>query len=95
MYGVAKELAKIPQALVGKSSYHIQNTQDFTEQVKNITLGIGECIISYYVTASFTSVPFNPALNITQAQTRTRPRTSPKDQTNCTAHHTGSGVLSS
>ena len=30
-YGVAKELAKILKPLVGKSPYHINNTQDFVE----------------------------------------------------------------
>ena len=62
-YGVAKELAKIPKPLVGKSPHHINNTQDFVEQVKHITLAPGECLSSYDVSASFTSVPVDPALN--------------------------------
>ena len=37
-YGVAKELTKILKPLVGKSPHHIKNTQDFVEQVKNVTL---------------------------------------------------------
>ena len=62
--GVAKELAKILKPLVGKSPHHISNTQDFVEQVKHITLAPGECLSSYDVSALFTSVPVDPALNI-------------------------------
>ena len=63
-YGVAKELAKILKPLVGKSQHHINSTQDYVEQVKLITLGPGECLSSYDVSALFTSVPIDPALNI-------------------------------
>ena len=63
-YGVAKELAKILEPLVGKSPHHINSTQDFVEQVKHITLAPGECLSSYDVSAMFTSVPVDPAINI-------------------------------
>ena len=63
-YGVAKELAKILQPLVGKSPHHINSTQDFVEQVKHITLAPWECLSSYDVSALFTSVPVVPALAI-------------------------------
>ena len=63
-YGVAKELAKILKPLVGKSPHHINSTKDLVEQVKHITLGPGECLSSYDVSALFTSVPVDPALNI-------------------------------
>ena len=64
-YGVAKELAKILKPLVGKSPHHISSTQDFVEQVvKHITVVPGECLSSYDVSALFTSVPVDPALNI-------------------------------
>ena len=59
-YGVAKELAKILKPLVGKSPHHI----NFVEQVKQIKLEPGECLSSYNVSALFTSVPIDPALNI-------------------------------
>ena len=62
-YGVAKELAKIIKPLVGKSPNHINSTQAFVEQVKHITLASGECLSSYDVSALFTSVPVDPALN--------------------------------
>ena len=63
-YGVAKELAKILKPLVGKSPHHITNTQDFVEQARQIILEPAECLSSYDVSALFTSVPVDPALNI-------------------------------
>ena len=63
-YGVAKELAKILKPLVGKSPHHITSTQDFVEQARHIELEPGECLSSYDVSALFTSVPIDPALNI-------------------------------
>ena len=63
-YGVAKELSKILKPLVDKSPHHINSTQDFVEQAKHITLAPGECLSSYDVSALFTSVPVDPALNI-------------------------------
>ena len=63
-YGVPEELAKILKPLVGKSTHHITSTQDFVEQAKQIKLEPGECLSSYDVSALFTSVPIDPALNI-------------------------------
>ena len=63
-YGVANELAKILKPLVGKSPNHITSTQDFVEQARHIKLEPGECLSSYDVSALFTSVPIDPALNI-------------------------------
>ena len=63
-YGVAKELAKILKHLVGKSPHHINSTQDFVEQARHFKLEAGECLSSYDVSALFTSVPIDPALNI-------------------------------
>ena len=39
-YGVAKELAKFLKPLVGKSPHHINSTNDFVEQVKQLTLAL-------------------------------------------------------
>ena len=63
-YGVAKELAEILKPLVDKSPHHANSTQDFVEEAKHITLPPGECLSSYDVSALFTSVPVDPALNI-------------------------------
>ena len=63
-YGVAKELAKILKPLVGSPQHHINSTQDFVEQARHFKLEAGECLSSYDVSALFTSVPIDPALNI-------------------------------
>ena len=63
-HGVAKELTKILKPLVSKSPHHINSTQDFVEQIKNVTLIPGECLSSYDVSALFTSVPVAPAIDI-------------------------------
>ena len=49
---------------MGASSHHVHNTRDFVEQIKDVRLKQGECIISYDVSALFTSVPINPVLEI-------------------------------
>ena len=65
-YNTAKELAKILKPVVGMSAHHVHNTRDFVEQLKDVRLKQRECIISYDVTALFTSVPIKPVLNITK-----------------------------
>ena len=65
-YSTAKELAKIMKPLVGMSAHHVYNTKDFVEYLKDIRLQQGECVISYDVTALFTSVPTQPVVNIIQ-----------------------------
>ena len=64
VYGMAKELSKILKPLVDKSSQHINNTQDFVEQVRHINLTPGKCLSSYDESALFTSVHIDPALKI-------------------------------
>ena len=62
-YETAKELAKILKPLVGKSMYHVHNTQDFIQQIKDIKLQKDQCMVSFDVKALFTSVPIRPAIN--------------------------------
>ena len=62
-YETAKELARILKPLVGKSIYHVQNTRDFIQQMKDIKLQEDQCMVSYDVKALFTSVPIKPAIN--------------------------------
>ena len=63
-YNAAKELAKILKPLVGLSNYHVHNTSDFVEQLKEVRLKKEESMVSYDVTALFTSVPIPPVLKI-------------------------------
>ena len=67
------ELTKILNPLVGKSPHHINSTQDFVEQVKNVTLLPEECLSSYDVSALLTSVPVDPALGIIKDTTEKDP----------------------
>ena len=61
---VAKELSRILRPLAGSSPHHIKNTGDFVQQLKGITLQANKNIVSYDVSALFTSVPIDPAINI-------------------------------
>ena len=63
-FEVAKVLAKILKPLVGKSPHHIQSTKDFVDRVSKVTLQPGGYLCSYDVTALFTSVLVDPALEI-------------------------------
>ena len=63
-YNTAKELAKILKPLVRLSTHHVHNTKDFVEQLKDVRLKQEESIISYDITALFTSVPIQPVLKI-------------------------------
>ena len=61
-YNTAKELAKILKPLVGLSNHHVHNTRDFVEQLKEVKMKKEESMVSYDVTALFTSVPIPPVL---------------------------------
>ena len=63
-YEGAKELSRILRPLVGNSPHYIKNTADFVQQLKGITLKANESIVSYDVSALFTSVPIDPTINI-------------------------------
>ena len=67
-YETAKELAKILKLLVGKSPHHVQNNQDFLDSIKGIKIKPEECIMSYDVSALFTSIPVEPAIKIIEQQ---------------------------
>ena len=65
-YETSKELARILCGnLVWKSPYHVHNTQDFIQQIKDIKLEEDQCIASCDVKALFTSVPIQLAINTT------------------------------
>ena len=61
---MAKELANIIQPLVGTFKHHVNNTKEFADEIKKTNLEEGECITSYDITASFTSVPVSSVLEI-------------------------------
>ena len=63
-YGVAKVLADIIKPLMGCSEHHVQNSQQFVEEIKEMQLEKGECITSYDVVALFTSIPIPSAKEV-------------------------------
>ena len=63
-YGLAKVLADIIKPLMGCSEHHVQNSQMFVEEIKDMKLEKGECITSYDVVALFTSIPISSALEV-------------------------------
>ena len=65
-YGVAKELSTIWKPLVGNSSYHVNNSREFAEEIRNIKLERGECLTSFDVTALYTSIPIADAIEVIQ-----------------------------
>ena len=67
-YKVARELARTLQPPLGRSPHNINNTKNFVEQVRNITLGTGGCITSCDTIILLTSVTIVPVLNIIQDQ---------------------------
>ena len=63
-YSTSKEISRILKPLIGKSPYHIQNSQDFIQQIQGIQLQLNQCMVSFDVKALFTSVPIQPAITI-------------------------------
>ena len=65
-YGVARELARILKPLTGNTIHHVNNSREFKDDIKKIKLEKGECIISYDVSALFTSIPVQSAIQVTK-----------------------------
>ena len=63
-YGTAKELSRILKPLVGRSTHHVRNNQDFIQSIEEVKVGTEECMMSYDVKALFTSIPIQHTLNI-------------------------------
>ena len=63
-YVVAKESARILNPLTGRTTHDDSNSKEFAEEIKKYKLWKDECIISYDVSALFTSIPVKSALYI-------------------------------
>ena len=67
-YNCAKYLSSVLSPLVGKNGHAIQNSKHFAEVMKEKTIEDDEILISYDVTALFTSVPTDKALAYIKAR---------------------------
>ena len=67
-YTCSKFLADILSPLVGKTQYHISNSQQFVELIKDQRVEEDEELRSYDVSALFTSVPVDKALAIVRTR---------------------------
>ena len=68
-YPSAKYLGEILSPLVGYNTYHINNTYDFVEKIRNIKLNDSDTIVSFDVCALFTSIPTKDALDVIKHET--------------------------
>ena len=63
-YQISRLLADILAPLVGRTKHHLKNSLDLVEKLRGVTILEDECLVSYDVTALFTSVPVNESLEI-------------------------------
>ena len=63
-YASSRLIADILAPLVGNTEHHIKNSKDFVEKVKDQKVEEDEELRSYDVTALFTSVPVDKALQV-------------------------------
>ena len=63
-YNTAKYLTQILSPLVGQSPHFIKNSADFVEKIKHLEVPPGRKMVSYDVTALFTSIPVDKAIEV-------------------------------
>ena len=63
-YETAKELSRILKPLVGRSTHHVRNKNDFIQSIEEVKVETEECMMSYDVKALFPSIPIQHTLNI-------------------------------
>ena len=64
-YQLAKHLSSILGPLVGNSTYHIRNSADFVQSIKDLRLTRNEIMVSFDVESLFTSVPADEVIKLT------------------------------
>ena len=63
---VARFIADMLSPLVGTSPHHIKNTQDFVSKIKHLSVDGNKTLISNDVSALFTSIPVDKALEVVE-----------------------------
>ena len=63
-YNLAKYLAKILKVYIGHSSSFIKDSKDLMDKLQSIKLQDNEELVSFNVSALFTSIPVNQALDV-------------------------------
>ena len=65
-YNAARILADILSPLVGQSERHVKNSSAFVDKIQDLEVPPGQKLISYDVTALFTSIPVPDAIEAVQ-----------------------------
>ena len=68
MYNTAKFLAEILRPLVGLNDHHIINSEDFISKIADLEVPPGQKLVSYDVSALFTSVLINEAIPVVRSK---------------------------
>ena len=61
---MARFVADLISPLIGKTVHHIKNTHSFVDQIRDLVLREDESLISFDVTALFTSIPVKDTLKV-------------------------------
>ena len=72
-YGISKFLTQVLSPLVGKTKHFIKNSRDFVEKIAQLEVPPGRKMVSYDVTALFTSIPVEQAIKVIEARLRSDP----------------------
>ena len=63
-YEIASFVADIIGPLAGRTAHHLKNSQDLVEKLSSVTINEHEVLISYDISALFTSVPVDDSIVI-------------------------------
>ena len=63
-YNAVKYLTSVLTPLVGKNGHSVKNTKELVDKLKGMEIPPGQKLVSYDVTALFTSVPVDKALEV-------------------------------
>ena len=79
-YNVAKSLKDILRPIEGDPQFHVKDSKDFVNKLKEIIVGADEVLMSHDVVSLFTNVPIDKALEIIRRKLHDDPTL--KDRTN-------------